>query len=371
VSAIRVVHTTGDPLTRGRTVGRELGDLVDRSITFYHEYLERRGVRSRELQELLTPYLAAAERSMPEATSMIKGMAEGAMVPVWELFAVNAFEELEPLLEPAEGLPLFLRTKEGAPARPSPEPRAERCSTVSVAGTGYTLLAHNEHWLAGDHGNVAVVIDMPGPGRAGVASPTVVCCLPAVGVNSFGGAQGIGSVTASDDRAGVPRVLVSRRSLESAGRADAVARATFPDRAGGYGHVFAFPGGETFVVETTATRYAVLEGPGPHTNHYLDPALAAMAPEPSEGSRSRYARLMAAIAERTPDTPEALMSIMASHEGSPQSVCLHPEEDEGDDASAVLFSMVCDVEAGRMWVAAGNPCTTPFEEIDLSPLGRT
>ena len=353
-------------------MGRELGELIDRSIAFYHEYLERRGVRSRELQELLAPYLVAADRSMPEATSVIEGMADGAMVPVWELFAVNAFEELEPLLEQAEGLRPFPRTKERAPAGPTPgSPRWERCSTVTVAGPGYTLLAHNEHWLAGDQGNVAVVIDVPEHGRARVASPTVVCCLPAVGLNSFGGAQGIGSVTATDDRPGVPRVLVSRRSLEASGRADAIARTTFPDRAGGYGHVFAFPGGDTFVVETTASRHAVLEGPGPHTNHYLDPSLAELAPEPSAGSLSRYARLVEAIAERKPATPEDLMSIMADHEGSAQNEFLPPEQDEGDDASAVLFSLVCDVEAGRMWVAAGNPRTAPFEEIDLSPLGRT
>jgi hypothetical protein len=30
----------------------------------------------------------------------------------------------------------------------------------------------------------------------------------------------------------------------------------------------------------------------------------------------------------------------------------------------VVFSMVCDVESMRMWVSPGNPCTTPFEEID-------
>jgi isopenicillin-N N-acyltransferase like protein len=372
VSGMQVVVASGDALTRGRTVGRELRDLIGRSIEFYHGYLERRGVRSLELQELLAPYLGAAERAMPEATAVIKGMAEGAMVPVWELFAVNAFEEMEPLLEPAEGLPLFLRTKEGSSSRTEPlPPRHEYCSTVTVAGPGYTLLGHNEHWLSGDAGNVALVVDVPGSGRPSVASPTVVCCLPAVGVNSGGAAQGIGSVTASDDRVGVPRVLVSRRSLEAVDRAGAVQRATFPERAGGYGHVFAFHGGDTFVVETTATHHAVLPGPGPHTNHYLDPSLAEIAPPPSAGSLGRLQRLKEALERERPTTPEGLMSVMADHQGAPQSVCLHPEEDEGDDASAVLFSMVCEMEAERMWVASGNPCTAPFEEIDLSPLRST
>jgi acyl-CoA:6-aminopenicillanic acid acyl transferase len=234
-----------------------------------------------------------------------------------------------------------------------------------VAVPGHTLLGHNEHWLAGDIGNVAVVIERPDRGIP-LAAPTVVCCLPAVGTNGAGGVQGIGSLTANDERPGIPRVMVSRQSLGATNRAEAVQRTTLPGRAGGYGHVFAFPGGDTFVVETTATRHGVLEGPGPHTNHYVSPELAELAPEPSEGSLGRYRRLQELLQERRPSTAEVLMEVMADHEGQNQAICLHPKEDEGDEASAVLFGMVCDVEAGRMWVSPGNPCVTPYEEIDLS-----
>ena len=45
---------------------------------------------------------------------------------------------------------------------------------------------------------------------------------------------------------------------------------------------------------------------------------------------------------------------------------MHPEAAKGDEASAVLFGMICDVEARRMWVAPGNPCETAYEEVDLS-----
>jgi hypothetical protein len=171
----------------------------------------------------------------------LKGMSVGAMVPVLELFAINAFEELEPMLEAPEGGLLFLQRKEGYLAPPKP-PVTERCSSFAMAVPGSTILAHNEHWLAGDLGNVAVVLDAPDDRPIRIASPTVVCCLPAVGVNSRGGAQGIGSLTASDDEVGVPRVLVSRNSLEAADRADAIERAGIAARAGGYGHTFAFAG---------------------------------------------------------------------------------------------------------------------------------
>ena len=382
MAELRVVRARGDGMARGLQIGGELTDLIQRSVEFYHRYLERRGVSSTTLQDLLTPHLVAAETVFPESIAVLKGMSIGAMVPVLELFAINAFEELEPLLEAPEGGLLFLQRKEGytsvpppagggaspSPPPPPPPPPPQRCSSLTVSIPGTTLLAHNEHWLAGDLGNVAVVVDVPDRSRVAVASPTVVCCLPAVGMNAHGGAQGIGSLTASDDRVGVPRVLVSRNSLEARDRADAIDRAAVAGRAGGYGHVFGFRGGESFVVETTATQHRVLDDVHVHTNHYMDKGLAATAPAPSEGSRARLDRLTELLDERRPASPEAVMDILRDHGSSPQAICLHPDPAEGDEASAVLFSMLADMEAGRMWVAAGNPCEQEYVEIDLPEL---
>jgi isopenicillin-N N-acyltransferase-like protein len=374
VDELRIVRARGEGFARGVQIGKELEDLLQGSVTFYHRYLERRGISSRELQDLLTPYLVAAETAFPESMAVLKGMSIGAMVPILELFSINAFEELEPSLETLEGELGFLQRKEGylrtdpAATDATRPPIVERCSSVSVRTPGGTLLAHNEHWLAGDLGNVAVIVDVPESGRVAVASPTVVACLPAVGLNAHGGAQGIGSLTASDDGVGVPRVLVSRSSLEARDRADAIARAAMAGRAGGYGHVYAFAGGDAFTVETSGRRHALLDAAGPHTNHYLDPELAAIAPEASEGSRARLARLRELLAERPPAAPEDLMEIMRDHRSAPQAICLHPDPDEGDEASAVMFSMVAHAESKRMWVAAGNPCEHPYVEVDLPEL---
>jgi isopenicillin-N N-acyltransferase-like protein len=377
MAEIRVVRARGDGFSRGVQIGKELADLLQGSVGFYHRYLERRGISSQELQDLLTPYLVASETAFPESMSVLKGMSIGAMVPILELFSINAFEELEPLLEIPEGELGFLQRKEGflrpdaqeptvlPPTRP---PVVERCSSLSVRTPDGTFLAHNEHWLAGDLGNVAVVVDVPVSGRVAVASPTVVACLPAVGLNAHGGAQGIGSLTASDDGVGIPRVLVSRSSLEARDRADAIARSATAGRAGGYGHVYAFADGDAFTVETSGRRHALVDGPGPHTNHYVDPGLAEIAPEASEGSRARLARLRELLDERPPATPEDLMAIMRDHRSAPQAICLHPDPDEGEEASAVMFSMIAHVETKRMWVAAGNPCEHAYAEIDLPEL---
>jgi isopenicillin-N N-acyltransferase-like protein len=381
MSPLRVVVARGDPLERGRTVGYELADLIRGSLEFYWRYLVRRGVGAGELPGLLAPYLAAAERELPDLVELVTGMAEGAGVSFWELFCVNAFEELEPLLEARNGHSLGQVTGAGGPAEPPGGAPWERCSTVTISGPGYTLLGHNEQWLAGDVGHVAVVVELPDDGPA-LVSPTLACCLPAVGMNEYRVAQGIQSLTANDDGVGVPRVLVSRHALVASSPADALRRATLPGRAGGYGHSFAFGSGSAMSIETSATRFAVNGQPGSHTNHYTDPELADRAPPPSQGSLARLARLRALVEERSPATPAAIGKILADHGGGgPQTICEHGLEPEGsgepqggapvnrapaDEASAIVFSMICDLDLGRMWVAPGSPCVTPYEEVDLA-----
>jgi isopenicillin-N N-acyltransferase-like protein len=359
MSPVRVVVARGDPLERGRTVGWELADLIRSSLEFYWRYLVRRGVGAGELPGLLAPYLAAAERELPDLVELVTGMAEGAGVSFWELFCVNAFEELEPVLEARSRRSLGQVTGAGPPA-PGPGPAeasgatgtpGDRCSTVTISGPGYTLLGHNEQWLAGDVGHVAVVVELPDDGPA-LVSPTLACCLPAVGMNEYRVAQGIQSLVANDDGVGIPRVLVSRHALVASSPADALRRATLPGRAGGYGHSFAFGTGSAMSIETSATRFAVNGLPGSHTNHYTDPELAERAPPPSPGSLARLARLQALVEERSPATPAAIGE--------------HGTEDPADEASAIVFSMICDLDLGRMWVAPGSPCVTAYEEVDLA-----
>jgi isopenicillin-N N-acyltransferase-like protein len=159
-------------------------------------------------------------------------------------------------------------------------------------------------------------------------------------------------------------VLVSRLGLQALDRDAAVARATLPGRAGGYAHMFVAPGA-SFTVETTAARHVVVEGFGGHTNHYLDPELAAQDTNDAPGTRVRLDRLRQLLATDPPKTPEDAMAILRDHENRPEAICLHPDELDADEAGAVLFSMVCHLEEGRMWVAGGNPCTEPFQEVDL------
>jgi len=343
---IPVVRVAGGPRERGQAVGAALAEPIGRSLDFYRAFMERRGVMPDHLPSLLGPYRAAAENAMPDLVEEIDAMADGAGVPPRNLMAANCWEELERLMDLTV-----------AP---------DRCTAFATTGGDGTVLAHNEQWYAGDAGNVAVIVQRP-DGEVAFASGTVVTCLHAVGMNAAGVAQGVMSLAAEDDGEGIPRVPVSRLALANRGIDDAVRRATVRGKSGGYAYVFAAAGGEIRVLETSADDHAIVADVRGHANHYLDPRLAAGG-EATAGSRARLARLEELLAEREPSTPADAMEILRDHDSEPQAICRHADPAEGDEGTAVLFSMVCHLESRRMWVAMGNPCEAPYEEIDLPEL---
>ena len=125
--------------------------------------------------------------------------------------------------------------------------------------------------------------------EAATVAPVAAGSLPLVGMNARGGALGLMSLAGADERVGVPRALLGRDGIGAIDRADALRRATRPSRAGGYTYAYAFRGGDAFLLEVTATRDGLVDGPA-HANHALDPAVAEVAAAPSDGSRSRQAR---------------------------------------------------------------------------------
>jgi hypothetical protein len=322
VTALRVVRAEGGPAERGRQVGEQLGDLVHRSLALYEPLLPPSNT------VLLGRLRDESERRLPELVAWIDGLAAGAEADPELVFAVNAWEEVEQAV------------------------KVERCSTFAAVGDGVTLLGHNEMWLPEEEGNAAIVIERPADGPA-VVSPTLAAVLPAVGMNAHRLAQGVDSLTARGDGAGVPRVLVSRHALDARDRADFLRRAALEGRSGGYGYVVARPG-EAWSVETTAHEAAELDT-RVHTNHYLAPELEEVGDPGSASSHERHAALSEALEARPPRTPDDAKAILSEHSAR----C-----DGG--GSATVFSMVCELESGRMWVAPGDPATTPYEEVDVS-----
>jgi hypothetical protein len=187
-------------------------------------------------------------------------------------------------------------------------------------------------------------------------------------MNASGAALGAMSLTARDERIGVPRMFVARRALEARDRAEAWRTVTMPERAGGYAWCCAFADGETAVFETTGTAAADVEGARTHANHALDEAVAAVCPAGSEASRSRLARMRELTVGREAWTVQDAFALLGDHGADGQDICVHPVPAEGPESSAIMFGMIADVANRTLWVAPGNPCEHAFEPYALDDL---
>jgi Acyl-coenzyme A:6-aminopenicillanic acid acyl-transferase len=233
---------------------------------------------------------------------------------------------------------------------------AEACTTLAVGD----YLLHAEQWYAG-HDGVGVVVAHPNEGPSFV-SPTCAGFLPAVGMNSSGFAQGIDSLEATDDRIGIPRVLVSRSALGAPGMGVAIEAARVDGRAGGYAHVLASPD-RRVVVETSATRDHITQNCEAHTNHYLSTSFGDVNHAPSGGSQDRLGRARHLVEFEPPKSLEDCVRILSDHEGGEQTICLHEEDRLG--AGATVFGMACDVRTGCLIVSDGPPCAGKWLEFEV------
>jgi hypothetical protein len=347
---MRVIRSSGTPFHRGRTVGEALRDEIERSVTFTMDWAAGLGADRVKVAQLLAPYDEVSIRVVPDLMELLEGMAEGSGVDPVALRATNAFEELYGVLDP-EAM--------GAPV--------ERCTDALLRGPDGPLLVHQEQWYAADADSIAIVIDEPDDGVA-VVSPVVASGVPLVGMNATGTSLGAMSLTASDERAGVPRMFVARKALDARDRSEAWAIVTMPERAGGYTYCYAFADGDTALFETTGTTAADLRGSTTHSNHALDGAVAAVCATGSDGSRSRLARMRALTADREEWTVPDACALLEDHGAEGQDICVHPDPAEGPESSAIMFGMVADVANRTLWVAPGNPCTNAFEPYALDDL---
>jgi isopenicillin-N N-acyltransferase like protein len=132
--------------------------------------------------------------------------------------------------------------------------------------------------------------------------------------------------------------------------------------------VEAAPGGLGELFMTFPTDGALL-----HTNHFtsdrfsgVDVGLWVMPDSPF-----RLQRLTEQVAPKVHLSLDDFRIALADHANHPSGICCHPDPrwdllEQGETVASVLM----DLDAKRMWVADGRPCTTPYEELDYSTFLR-
>jgi isopenicillin-N N-acyltransferase-like protein len=361
----RHVSAPASPAERGREFGAAQADLVANTLARYRELFDAaHGLQPVQIRELGGRVETRLREDWPGLADEIAGIAAGAGVDARELFAANARTEI----------------LAGAAA---PE-----CSVIGAlparSATGSLLLAQNWDWHPGLAAS-RVLWTIAGPDGQWLTTLTEAGLLAKVGLNSSGLGVTLNILYNSLDGGvgGLPvhlllRLLLAecddmpsalallRQATMTASSCITVGWQPPADGAGG-GPAQAqlvsselSPAGPHFVWPADGLLL--------HTNHFC--------PAPPAGE-DRFARDYPDTHARLDDlraqagdglvSVELIQAALRSHNGSPLSVCCHGEQAEVlGDQSATLASIILDLGRRDMTLAAGQPCTQPYERVELA-----
>lgn len=342
---IPVLQVRGSHREVGQQIGAQMWPALCQLVERMRQHAPA-GLSYRDLVRQGQVFLAYSRGVYPQYVEELEGIAEGAGLPLEELFLGMCEELWEPTLW----------------RRGCTDFAARGRATVD----GSTLLAHTNDMPP--HMEDRLVILRV---QAGDEPEFLAVCDAGLGFSAGFNAAGIAltgnEVSARDVRPGVPRLLIVRAILAARQLGEAMDACLLLQRASSYNNIIADPWGEVYSVEGSATDYEALyieDDILAHTNHYLSPAMRYMEADRNAngGSILRYHRAMRLLRENFGQlSPERFQALLADHANYPLSICKHGIE------TVTVFNIIIDVGRRRAWIGRGRPCETVWTEHQLEP----
>jgi isopenicillin-N N-acyltransferase like protein len=351
---LKMIDVGGSHLEIGRQIGEACAEQIRNSIENGHKlihdahdelHLNWKGARIQARK-----YIPFAEERYPKYVDEMRGIAEGADVKFDDIAVLNVMEGVV-----SDALHLT------------------KCTSFAVnqerTENGQVLVAHNEDWVPEDEQDVFIIRARPDDEPAFLAM-TYGGLLPNIGMNAEGIAQCCDSVTTTDKRIGIPRIIVSRAVLAARTPSQAIRSVLIPHRAAGYNHLLVHESGELYSVEVSARNFALLygsQGYMVHTNHFLDRKMEKIEAEPDEliNTRVRYWRAHRLIQQTKQHSTSSLQNILKDHVNYPDSICRHDNQGSPLEREKTIISVVMDLTHRQLHAAWGNPCETEYQTFSL------
>lgn len=355
--ALYELELSGTPAEMGRQHGEALREPVQ---AMCHTRLALAAAAAAKLSpprdlawclDLAAQCVDPVARYSPDVYAEWSGIAEAAGLTLPEMVIGNGWTDFADLLHRAGGA------------------EAHGCTFVAFTGDrtadGCTYAAQTWDMSPSAGPYLVLVRRRPSNGPASIGM-TTAGCLSLIGLNEAGIAIGNTNLVPNDARPGVHYLALIHQALAQTSPAAALSAIVDAERLSGHFYYLAGPDGQVQSIETTAERHQCLQpenGVLVHTNHYLAPAFAPeVFPPPSASSAARQARMTALVAERrTPVGPLDIQRLLSDHAGD-WPICRHCE----DPASwATLAAVITCPQAGKLWIAAGNPCENQAKAYSL------
>ena len=352
---IPLIISEGDSFTRGLHLGRSETERVTHTIKAYMEIFAQTSRLNRNA------VLTHAERFIPSIASYaphlleeMRGIAKGAGRDLREIIAINARTEL----------------MYGVTQRPE-------CTSIGIStaasSDGNIRVAQNWDWRPSLAGSL-ILWALRRDDGPDLLTLTEAGMVGKIGINSSGLAMCINLLMSDTDHGGpaVPMHIILRHILEKAHSVEeALLIIGTTERCTSCFHMLADRSGALAGVEATPAGQHVLRttsGVLTHTNHCVSPDLfihdsnAREYPETlARGERTQSLATTRMIDERY------LHSMLADHETSPGSICLHieagvPLVENYESIASIIFNLT----AGTVDIAEGPPCEYPYHRLSLN-----
>lgn len=336
----------------GKALQDDLRSSIDNELTGIAKYV---GKKKKDLIEMSNKLIPIARAYDPQFLEVMEGMAEGSGISFEEIFALRSLLEL-----------MFYNHK-----------LPNMCTAFAAAGdatkNGTTIIGQNIDWHPG---TTMSLLRISWPGGAEQLS----LCLGGIweypltrhpdGV-PFGLTSTLTvSLSPGQDLKKVPLSIVMNRAARQKRLERALSVFVNGEQNMG-GFVLASAEDEIVGIELANNSYEVLFPEREmmiRANHYLTERFkpfdffAKYWPD----SYLRHNRLKVLMQK---DwwliTPELMMKKLSDHNNNPKSLCTHVDPEAVFAPSQTLASVIMVPEEGLMFVANGNPCTTPFLEYRL------
>jgi len=372
-SPLPVVDLPGRPFDDGLAHGRAAAEGVAENVRIYFARFQREArLAPEQTRARARQYLAVIDREAPAYGAAMRGVAEGARLPLDDVVVLNARYEI--LYSQYSRLNQTRTRAQGLPAG--------GCTAFAVmpavSADGHLYLGQNWDWFPAVRGLIQRVARADGFRMAAFTEAGIVGGK--IGMNSDGlGLVINGLLSHRDDwaRLRTPFHVRTWRVLHARSVREAVRVVTDEARSCSANFLIGHAGAAAEVVDIEAAPEATCAlvpagGVLAHANHFVDPGRLGVWQPLAEEKTSTYQRgarmhqlLAEGAARRALDAP-ALMALLRDHGGHPDSVCRHPNPALPEEERVeTVVSVVEDLTARRFYVASGPPCTAPFVEIPL------
>lgn len=359
------IRVEGSATERGRSYGEQARDRVRLSVSAYGDVF--RHYAGWDWDRVTTEALRFEEPILayePGYLDEIRGIAEGAEVGYGDVLAINVRTEVMFAAKAREAEASF---------------RAHECSAFAVlpeaSANGHTLLGQNWDWLLHCFDTV-VVLEARQEGRPDFVSVVEAGLLAKTGMNSSGLGVVTSALVTQDDRGepGVPYHVILRALMDCENVSDGIAAIQRGRRSSSANYQLAHRDGIALDVEASPGDFSRIfllfpeRGVLLHTNHFISPTFNGkdVSVWAMPDSPVRLERLRRAV-ERETDalSVEAFQAKLADHANHPSGICCHPDPRlDPQDQAATVASVLMDLDARRLWLADGHPCSTPYRELD-------